>query len=485
MAPQNPSASVPAVPNRKTRPNGRKWPEYTMEEVSKHDKDGDLWVAIDGKVYNLSNWAEMHPGGKLALLGLAGRDATDPYLGFHPVEVTEKRLPRFQCGIVKDYEEDPLQKELQSIRRKLQEEGMYDTTVGFYVKHAIFEIILWLASVYTLSLANASYRETSSLNLTASAWYVLSAGLMGMFWQQNAFIGHDLGHNSVTHVRDKDWIGSIIVTACFGVSGQWWKRNHNFHHLVTNSVDWDPDIQHLPVLAVTKKAFNGYFSKYYERYMNFDAVSAFIIAHQHYLYYVVMGVARWNLYLQSLLLLLNPFKKVRGRAIELASVGAFWLWFIAVVRTIPAGSAIFLWIMVSHAIAGIIHVQITLSHFAMDTYMGRTYKKEDLQHFVRMQLATTMNVDCPWWMDWFHGGLQFQVEHHLLPRCSRENLRYAMEKYIRPMCAKYGIEYHIYPFIECNKIVINCLREAAMEARAHPKSKNLRNYLWDVANAEG
>ncbi len=28
----------------------------------------------------------------------------------------------------------------------------------------------------------------------------------------------------------------------------------------------------------------------------------------------------------------------------------------------------------------------------------------DENDWFRLQLATTMDVDCPWWMDWFHGG---------------------------------------------------------------------------------
>lgn len=47
-----------------------------------------------------------------------------------------------------------------------------------------------------------------------------------------------------------------------------------------------------------------------------------------------------------------------------------------------------------------LHVQITISHFGMPT--------NDVQGegFAEKALRTTMDVECPTWMDWFHGGLQ-------------------------------------------------------------------------------
>ena len=32
--------------------------------------------------------------------------------------------------------------------------------------------------------------------------HMLGACLIGLFWQQVAFVGHDIGHNSITHNRN-------------------------------------------------------------------------------------------------------------------------------------------------------------------------------------------------------------------------------------------------------------------------------------------
>ena len=85
------------------------------------------------------------------------------------------------------------------------------------------------------------------------------------------------------------------------------------------------------------------------------------------------------------------------------------------------------YVAVSHAIAGLLHVQITLSHFAEEVYHGQAYN-DDTDEWFRMQVKTTLNIDCPEWMDWFHGGLQFQTIHHLFPRVPRSRLRFVRDK---------------------------------------------------------
>merc|ERR1712146_328957 len=116
------------------------------------------------------------------------------------------------------------------------------------------------------------------------------------------------------------------------------------------------------------------------------------------------------------------------------------------------------------------HVQICLSHFSMATYhdcggenvKGKNFKGSD--EWFRMQVATTMNIDCPWYMDWFHGGLQFQIEHHLWPRLPRHNLRYA-RKLTKALCEKHKLHYHEKPFFAANAELMGGLYDVAMKAR--------------------
>ncbi|KAF9223837.1 acyl-CoA dehydrogenase NM domain-like protein [Gyrodon lividus] len=78
--------------------------EFTLEEVAQHNKPDDLWVAIDAKVYNLSQFKDLHPGGIVVLIneGVAGQDATDAFYGLHRHEVLERpQYKRLQIGTIK------------------------------------------------------------------------------------------------------------------------------------------------------------------------------------------------------------------------------------------------------------------------------------------------------------------------------------------------------------------------------------------------
>ncbi|CRK27402.1 hypothetical protein BN1723_018302, partial [Verticillium longisporum] len=105
-----------------------------------------------------------------------------------------------------------------------------------------------------------------------------------------------------------------------------------------------------------------------------------------------------------------------------------------------------------------LHIQITLSHFAMSTAdLGPA------ESFPQKMLRTTMDVDCPTWLDFFHGGLQFQAIHHLYPRIPRHNLR-RTQKLVQEFCVDVGIPYALYGFVDGNKTVIGKLAEVSRQA---------------------
>lgn len=57
-------------------PGSRAAGVYSWEEVQSHCTKTDMWVVIDRKVYNVTQWAKRHPGGFRVLFHYAGEDAT-------------------------------------------------------------------------------------------------------------------------------------------------------------------------------------------------------------------------------------------------------------------------------------------------------------------------------------------------------------------------------------------------------------------------
>lgn len=51
--------------------------EYSLEEVAKHNKKDDLWIAVKGVVMDVTNWLDEHPGGPQALFSHMGKDASE------------------------------------------------------------------------------------------------------------------------------------------------------------------------------------------------------------------------------------------------------------------------------------------------------------------------------------------------------------------------------------------------------------------------
>ncbi|TPX34528.1 hypothetical protein SmJEL517_g02926 [Synchytrium microbalum] len=59
--------------------------KFKVDVVARHNTEDDCWVVIDGKVYDVTDYLESHPGGKRILMSVAGKDATAQFANFHNV----------------------------------------------------------------------------------------------------------------------------------------------------------------------------------------------------------------------------------------------------------------------------------------------------------------------------------------------------------------------------------------------------------------
>lgn len=74
---------------------------YTLEEVAKHKTATDVWVVVEGKVLDVTKFLPDHPGGKMAIMAFAGRDATTEFNMVHEKGVVEKYAPETIIGKLK------------------------------------------------------------------------------------------------------------------------------------------------------------------------------------------------------------------------------------------------------------------------------------------------------------------------------------------------------------------------------------------------
>lgn len=82
----------------------------TVEDVQKHNSlESGLWVALNGQVYDLTEFIEKHPGGAKIIEQYAGQDASIIFNRFHAKNFPEKFLPEDKClgPLIGEMEQSP------------------------------------------------------------------------------------------------------------------------------------------------------------------------------------------------------------------------------------------------------------------------------------------------------------------------------------------------------------------------------------------
>lgn len=435
---------------------------YTISQVRESRRK---LVVCGDDVYDISSWISQHPGGETVLKQYAGMDITDAFRAYHSKDgKAMKTLKTLRVGFVDRKITEEAGRHLHEFRdlMEIAEKTEFKTDYKHYYAIAIRLIVLLVMAIHLV------------VNKENVYFHMLGAVSLGMFWQQSMFIGHDAGHCAVTHNRKYDnVIGWLIGNMCNGIGISWWSSTHNVHHCAVNSLECDPDIQHMPILAVTRKYFDSVYSLYHERQLKFDWLAKKFVSVQHYTFYPIMAVARVNLYAQTLIHCATAKMSKKRRVIEFATLGFYFAWYLTLLSKLPTNGEKWAFFFLSHAIGGIIHIQICLSHFSRDVFDGVPKNNE----WIEMQLSGTMDIECPKYLDWFHGGLQFQVEHHLCPRLPRHKLRDFRDEVIKPYMKKNGLKnFDSVGFLEANVQVWKTLKKAASQSVLSP-AFSTENYI--------
>lgn len=73
---------------------------YSIEEISIHNTENDIWIVINGIVYDVTDFVDKHPGGKSMLLNVAGTDATDYFEALHQPKILEEYGEEYKIGVL-------------------------------------------------------------------------------------------------------------------------------------------------------------------------------------------------------------------------------------------------------------------------------------------------------------------------------------------------------------------------------------------------
>jgi delta8-fatty-acid desaturase len=393
------------------------------------------------KVYDITRWLPKHPGGRNTLLRFLGMDVTDEVQAFHDAAVIQKYLPLFVIGYVLD----PVP--VSAIQEDFRRLGTYFEQRDFFAEPDYLLSCIWLMLWWFVAVTSWQ------INLYCSAV------LLGLFWQQAAFVCHDIGHGSASRT-----IGRLLGNVLSGVTLEWWNSTHNTHHAVPNSIPDDPDVNHLPVFCLHRQFFTSIYCSYHQCVMRYNWLAQHVfIPYQHVWYYPLMAVSRVNLYFQSARF---GFTKTQV---------CFFVWYSYLLSHFDWWAALQFHLL-SHAVAGILHVQITLSHFSCPLNAGISVAYGG--DFYTRNLMASLDIQCHPAMDWFHGGLQFQTVHHLYPRLRRQHFREA-QLMVKTLCQRHQLPYTAISFWAANGAVYRRLTEIAWATqRVHP-------VIWDSMHARG
>ncbi|KAG0167792.1 hypothetical protein DFQ28_002891 [Apophysomyces sp. BC1034] len=73
---------------------------YTPDEVAQHNSANDCWIIVQGKVFDVTEFLNDHPGGKKVLVKVAGKDASKQFKSFHNDAIMQRVGLPMQIGVI-------------------------------------------------------------------------------------------------------------------------------------------------------------------------------------------------------------------------------------------------------------------------------------------------------------------------------------------------------------------------------------------------
>lgn len=378
-------------------PNGYKDYYHTWEEIVEHDKRSDCWVVVHGKVYDLTNFVPIHPGGEIIYDG-AGGDCTPMWESYHPLETAKSRPAEKYCiGYVRDYYDFySWDGEFYDVLRKRVEEAIpreyrrYDPRM--YAKSAVI-LITWSICFYWYLMYNT--------------WQ--SAIVFGLIsGQVGVNIMHDGNHMAYSTNK---WMNTLAGNSLelLGTSAIIYKRSHNFgHHGCVNHLELDRAFDttfpllrfHRGLPLINYHKFQWIYGPILYSFLNFGEM----FGQYDEIYWLSnFPVRRGNISMKAVL--------ARTFVIVLYFIFYFF-WPMYYFGYTHFYSIWMLEMMVnSHSYVWFFAVNHWTAEAGMTDFMNIS---ETNWGVLQVENSCNFANDSPLW-NFLSGGLNFQIEHHLFP----------------------------------------------------------------------
>lgn len=263
------------------------------------------------------------------------------------------------------------------------------------------------------------------LLLFKDSWFQLfNAAFFALASAQIGFLGHDAGHRQVFH---KTWQNNLMTqlfgNLLIGMGNDWWLDKHNRHHSHPNELDMDPDID-FPIIAFTEE--DALKKRSYQR---------FIVKYQAFFFLPILSLVGIDLQIRSVRFLIE--RKSNHTLLEGLLLTLHYLLILGLLLfTLNPWQALAFFVLYELLFGLFLGSAFAPNHKGMPV-IGKNCSL----NFLHRQVITSRNVESSPFNDFWYGGLNYQVEHHLFPSMPRNNLKKA-QRIVKTYCQAHGIPYY-------------------------------------------
>lgn len=390
------------------------------KKTNENLKEMDI-IGINGVLYDVTNYIKYHPGGEV-IKKFINKDSSIVFEAFNHKEEYLDKLTK--VGLYES-EINPIDKDFLELGKKFEKMGFKEgSKFYFFTRILIVFASLWI-----------SFRFFSQFD--HFLYHLIGSFFMFIVWQQSGFLMHDAMHSHLFHnPKNDEAVGSFFSSFIFGVNGLWWKEDHNTHHALTGVIDihekWiDPQL--IEGVWVQNEKMFSFFNNNIQQYL--IKLQAFLFVPLNLI------VGRYGIMIDSFLV--GNYPKARNKYMYIAWL-FHWLYIAYFFSFLPSWSRIILMYFIAGMLQGILHLQLLVSHYSKEMLYREEYDKTS---WFKYMVNGNLNINCPSWLDWFHGGLHLHIEHHTYPTIPRHYYR-EMQPYIMELCKKHNIEYEYIGWFE-------------------------------------